>query len=72
MSWVAFKLFVKKSCLWLKVIPKLEPTKVVEVTYITTKNGYRYTKGWYKTPRNSIARSRTFPGIAKAMATQWG
>lgn len=55
----------------VKGLPKLEPTKVVEITYITTKNGHRYTKGWYK-PRNSIARSRTFQGIADAMANQWG
>jgi len=53
---------------------KFDPTpmKKVELTYITTKNGHRYTKGWYYTPRNSIDRSRTFPGIAKAMAEQWG
>ena len=61
----------KKTCLWLKNLPKLKPTKVVEVTYVTTKNGHKYTKGWYKTPRNSVARSRTFTGIAKAMAEQW-
>jgi len=62
----------KKTCLWLKNLPKLEPTNLVEITYITTKNGNRYTKGWYKTPRNSIDRSRTFQGIANAMANQWG
>ena len=62
----------KKTCLWLKNLPKLKPTKVVDVTYITTKNGHRYTKGWYMTPRNSTDRSRTFVGIAKAMAGQWG
>ena len=61
----------KTTCLWLKGLPKLEPTKKVELTYITTKKGHRYTKGWYYTPRNSIDRSRTFPGIAKAMAEQW-
>lgn len=62
----------KKTCLWLKNLPKLQPTKVIEYTHIVTKNGFRYTKGWYETPRNSIARSRTFEGIAKAMADQWG
>jgi hypothetical protein len=64
--------YAKKTCLWLKGLPVLVPTKIVEVTYITTKNGRRYTAGWYKTPRNSIARSRTFQGIADAMAEQWG
>jgi hypothetical protein len=62
----------KKTCLWLKNLPKLEPTKVVPLTYITTPNGHRYTKGWYNTPRNSTDRSRTFMGIAIAMADQWG
>ncbi len=61
----------KKTCLWLKNLPKLEPTKIVPLTYITTKNGHRYTKGWYETPRNSTDRSRAFTGIAKAMADQW-
>ena len=61
----------KKTCLWLKNLPKLEPTKIVELSYITTKNGHTYTKGWYETPRTSKARSRTFQGIAVAMATQW-
>ncbi len=62
----------KKTCLWLKNLPNIVPTNIVPVTHITTKNGYRYTKGWYQTPRNSIARSRTFQGIANAMANQWG
>ena len=62
----------KKTCLWLKNLPKLKPTKIVKVTYITTANGYRYTKGWYETTRNSTDRRRTFTGIALAMADQWG
>ncbi len=62
----------KKTCLWLKGLPKLEPTNIIPITYTTTKNGHRYTKGWYQTPRTSIARSRTFEGIAAAMAEQWG
>ncbi len=62
----------KKTCLWLKGLPELQKTNEVELTYITTKNGHRYTKGWYQTPRTSIARSRTFQGIADAMANQWG
>ena len=61
----------KKTCLWLKNLPLLQQTKIIEYTYITTPNGVRYTKGWYETPRNSIARSRTFQGIADAMAAQW-
>ncbi len=62
----------KKTCLWLKNLPELKPTKIIQYTHIVTPNGKRYTKGWYETPRNSIARSRTFQGIADAMANQWG
>ncbi len=64
--------YSKRTCLWLKGLPKLEPTKIVEVTYYTTPKGHKYTRGWYFTPRNSIDRSRTFQGIADAMAEQWG
>jgi hypothetical protein len=64
--------YSKKTCLWLKNLPNLKPTNIVKISYITTDNGYRYTKGWYETPRNSIDRSRTFQGIADAMAGQWG
>ena len=63
--------YSKKTCLWLKNLPLLKPTDVVELTYYWTPNGRRFTKGWYMTPRNMIARSRTFSGIAEAMANQW-
>ena len=62
----------KKTCLWLKNLPNLTPTDIVKVTYVVTQNGHKYTRGWYETPRNSTDRSRTFLGIAKAMADQWG
>ena len=64
--------YSKKTCLWLKGLPKLKPTKIVDITYVTTNSGKRYTRGWYYTPRNMKARSRTFKGIADAMVTQWG
>ena len=63
--------YSKKTCLWLRNLPKLIPTKIIPVSYITTKNGYRYTKGWYEMPRTSRDRSRTFQGIADAMVEQW-
>lgn len=62
----------KKTCLWLKNLPMLTPTNVIQISYITTKGGHTYTKGWYEMPRTSTARSRTFTGIADAMAEQWG
>ena len=56
---------VKATCLWLKNLPKLVPTKVVEG---------RHPACWLASPgpdRWKI-RSRTYEGIAQAMAEQWG
>lgn len=65
----------KKTCLWLKNLPKLKPTKIVEPEYIISKSGKRLAK-WYYTPSQSDKRTkdreRTFTGIADAMANQWG
>lgn len=67
----------KKTCLWLKGLPLLESTNIVEPEYIIGKDGKRYShihymsKGTNKNER-SIQRSKTFRGIAKAMAAQWG
>lgn len=56
---------VKATCLWLKGLPKLEPTEVV--------NG-RSPRVHHATPSPDRwkERSRTLPGIARAMAEQWG
>ena len=70
--------FEKKTCLWLKGLPKLEHTKVVEPPERTKfKSGKTmatwFVKAWSLSPKErSIARSKTFPGVAKAMANQWG
>jgi len=64
--------YSKRTCLWLKNLSPLRTTKKVELTYYITPNGRKFTKGWYFTPRNGHARSRTFTGIAAAMAEQWG
>jgi hypothetical protein len=55
----------KATCLWLKGLPKLEPTNIVK----PTEN-----RIWKMPPSKdrSKLRSKTFPGIAKAMAQQWG
>lgn len=70
--------FSKKTCLWLFNLPKLKPTNLVgKGEHYTYKSGRRMPK-WYadafKLPPKERARvrSRTFPGIAKAMAEQWG
>jgi len=68
----------KKTCLWLKNLPLLSPTDIVEPKYIIGKrDGKKYSEIHYmsvgKDPdERSKLRSKTFPGIAKAMADQWG
>lgn len=64
----------KKTCLWLKNLPLLIHTNIVEPKYIIGKDGKKYSPthyNWMKENR-SMLRSRTYPGIAKAMAEQWG
>lgn len=55
----------KATCLWLYNLPKLHPTNIVSG---------REQKVWKMTPgpERTKLRSKTFPGIAKAMAEQWG
>lgn len=54
----------KATCLWLKGLPKLEPTDVVEGRHPATW----LTPGG---PKQAARRSMTYPGIAEAMANQW-
>ncbi|MBR4123000.1 MAG: hypothetical protein IKT93_01120 [Clostridia bacterium] len=67
----------KPTCLWLKGLPLLKPTNIVEPDIIYHKSG-RTDSRWhwetFKLPKNERAkiRSKTFEGIAKAMAEQWG
>ena len=66
----------KATCLWLSGLPELKPTKVVgKGEMITFPSGKRMAK-WYALLRADKTighiRSRTFPGIAAAMADQWG
>jgi hypothetical protein len=64
----------KRTCLWLRNLPHLESTEIVHKgEYITTKSGKRIPK-WYNlppSPERASIRSKTFLGIAQAMATQW-
>ena len=72
--WMFGDPFSKKTCLWLKGLPKLEPTDIVDKgEYATFPSGKRMPK-WYSEAKGdrSGTRSKTFPGIAKAMADQWG
>lgn len=64
----------KRTCLWLKglnplktnALPKPDNARI----WGTLSNGEA--KCWHDSKHGSINRSKTFPGIAKAMAEQWG
>lgn len=68
----------KATCLWLKGLPELKTTDVVMPNIITYKNGKGTDSPWHintmglKKEERAKIRSKTFPGIAKAMAEQWG
>lgn len=67
----------KATCLWLKGLPNLIPTNIVSVTKTQTSTGKKYDQWYWDTSKYSGAertkiRSKTFEGIAKAMAEQWG
>lgn len=70
--------FEKRTCLWLKGVPPLVATNEVEPAPRSEYASGRTMPTWYadawKLPpaERSKARSKTFPGIAKAMAEQWG
>ena len=73
----------KATCLWLKNLPILKPTEIVDqgeilpggfsagasLNYARDENGKILR---WNDPRTAKARSKTFPGIAEAMAEQWG
>lgn len=68
----------KKTCLWLKGLEPLTPTNIIEDhkpycssgSYSITHNP-KY-KGASRKGGSAKSRSKTFPGVAAAMATQWG
>lgn len=62
--------FQKRTLLWLKNLPEIKPTKITEERQPTT------TAEWFNRGEIGVARqirrSKTFQGIAEAMAEQWG
>lgn len=67
----------KKTGLWLRGLPALTPTEVVEPIIIECASGAREPRWHMETmhlppKERSKVRSKTFPGIARAMAEQWG
>ena len=75
--------YKKSTCLWLKNLPPLKPTNIVEPVFIeynskkskTGKSKYSYMGQTSTSGGNEVARrlrSKTPDGLAKAMAEQWG
>lgn len=70
--------FTKKTYLWLKGLPNLKPTNIVEpIGPYVCGNAEIWKKQAakgivYGKEKSAKHRSKTFPGIAKAMAEQWG
>lgn len=59
----------KKTCLWLKGLRPLVPTDIVEERQSTKVPGNWFNHGGKERQKN---RAKTYPGIARAMAEQWG
>ena len=82
--WMFGDNFSKTTCLWIKGLPALTPliTEQPELEWfewIDSKTGKKkrqpkwFADAWKLSPEErSKVRSKTFPGIAKAMAEQWG
>lgn len=67
----------KRTCLWLKGLPRLKPTDIVqpELVSYTCRNGKKVTfsRDYVKASGNrGKIRSKTYAGVARAMAEQWG
>lgn len=59
----------KRTCLWLKGLEPLKPTEIVEERQSSKVPGNWFNKGGKERQQN---RAKTFTGIARAMAEQWG
>lgn len=68
--------YSKRTCLWLKGLPPLKPSNIVDRHEPFVNGGCKDAHGNYRrftgrNERDPKTRSKTFPGIAKAMAEQW-
>jgi hypothetical protein len=65
----------KTTCLWLKGLPLLKSTQIVEPDIYTCKNGKTFSRDYMvalsANKNRGHLRSKTYSGIAQAMATQW-
>lgn len=61
--------YTKKTLLWLKDLPNLKPSNIVDIRESTKIAGNWFNRGGKDRQKN---RAKTFQGIANAMAGQWG
>lgn len=71
--------YKKRTCLWLKNLPKLHPKEMIdpEECRLWVDGGSKDKHGRSRENRGQgfrdpVMRSKTFPGVARAMAEQWG
>lgn len=70
--------YKKRTCLWIKGVPHLEPTEIITENVISwVSGGSKNKKGEPRARaatkfRDAKTRSKTFEGVASAMAEQWG
>lgn len=69
--------YSKRTCLWMKGLTRLEPTEILQNHEPYVNGGCKDAHGNYRRfqgrkERDPKTRAKTFPGIAKAMAEQWG
>lgn len=75
--WMFGEPYEKLTCLWLKNLPQLKPTKIVEPPKRKVFDSGKTMATWYadlyglSKSERAKARSKTFKGIAEAMADQW-
>lgn len=69
--------YSKRTCLWLRGVPQIIPTKIIKNHTPYVNGGCKDANGNYRKfqgrkERDPKIRAKTFPGIARAMAEQWG
>ena len=75
--WMFGDPYEKRTCLWLLGLPLLKPTKIVNPPPRLIHKSGKTSASWYalavslSPDERSRVRSKTFPGVAKAIADQW-
>ena len=64
--------YAKKTCFWTKGLPNLIPTEIIPMENVNKTKGRG---NWFDCPKGGVSRakwrSKTFPGVSKAIAEQW-